>query len=169
MTKAIGHNLSAASFIPTRLSQNAQNHGGRCRRGKYVMLLAADVLPPVIQAMTTIVQRMTAMIATKAIDTIKKDIAMTHDTGNDTNRLHYRDLPLCLSSNRNSGPQLLRSTIPNGGSTMTIFVHKLDAACLNCSRFLGLDSEHPKLKLESIIDNSRASTILTKILQRSLV
>ena len=54
----------------------------------------------------------------------------------------------------------LRNTIPNGD--------KSDAACLNHSRFLGLDLEHPKLKSGFTIDNSRASIILTRILQRSL-
>ena len=167
--KAIGHKLSAASFIPPRLSRNAQKHGDLYHRGIHVVLLAASVLPTVMQTTTTMMKRTIAMIATTTIDTIERDIAITHDKETDTILLPHRDLPLYMSNNRNLILQILRSTIPNGGSMTTIFAHKSDTACLNHSRFLGLDLEHPKLKLGFTMDNSRASIILTKILQRSLV
>ncbi len=60
------------------------------------------------------------------------------------------------------------SIIQNGGSMTKIFAYKLGAACSNHSRFLALDSEHPKLKLGSIIDNSHANIILTRMIRRPL-
>ncbi len=137
------------------------------------VLLAADILPIVMQTTTTMMKRtMIAMMTTTTADTIvlERAIAMNHDEENGTNLPRHRDPLLCTSNNRNllTLPTLLRNTIPNSGSMTRIFVHKLDAACLNHSRFLGLDLEHLKLKSGFTIDNSHASIILTRILQRSL-
>jgi hypothetical protein len=159
--KAIGINLSNASSIPTRLYRNARKHGDRYHRGMHDVMMAAGVLPIVMQTTTM-------MMKTTTADTIEKAIAMNHDEENGTNLPRHRDLPLCTSNNRNLILPTLRNTIQNGGSMMRIFAYKLGAACLNHSRFLGLDLEHQKLKLRFTIANSRASIILTRILQRSL-
>ena len=167
--KDIGNNLSNASSIPTRLYRNARKHGDRYHRGTHDVLMAAGVLPIVMQTTTMMMKRTIAMMATTTADTIEKAIAMNHDEENSTNLPRHRDLPLCTSNNRNLLIlPTLRNTIQNGGSMTRIFVYKSDAACLNHSRFLGLDLEHPKLKSGFTIDNSRASIILTRILQRSL-
>ena len=167
---AIGNNLSNASFIPARLYRNARKHGDRYHCGMHDVLLAAGVLLIMTQTTTTMMKRTIAMMATTTADTIvERAIAMNHDEENGTNLSRHRDLPLCTSNNRNLLIlPTLRNTIQNGGSMTRIFVYKSDAACLNHSRFLGLDLEHPKLKSGFIIDNSRASIILTRILQRSL-
>ncbi len=90
-------------------------------------------------------------------------IHVWHRCENGTNLPRHRDLPLCTSNNRNLLIlPTLRNTIQNGGSMTRIFVYKSDAACLNHSRFLGLDLEHPKLKSGFTIDNSCASIILTE-------
>ena len=77
--KAVGHNLSAASFIPTRLSRNARKHGDRYHRGMHVVLLAAGVIPTVMQTTTTMMKRTIAMIATTTVDTIERVITMNHN------------------------------------------------------------------------------------------
>ena len=159
--KAIGNNLSNASFIPTRLYRNARKHGDRYHRGMHDVMMAAGVLPIVMQTTTM-------MMKTTTADTIEKAIAMNHDEENGTNLPRHRDLPLYTSNNRNLILPTLRNTIQNGGLMTRIFAYKLGAACLNHSRFLGLDLEHQKLKLRFTIANSRASIILTRILQRSL-
>ena len=168
--KAIGINLSNASSIPTRLYRNARKHGDRYHRGMHDVMMAAGVLPIVMQTMTMMMKRTIAMMTTTTADTIvERAIAMNYDEENGTNLPRHRDLPLCTSNNRNLLIlPYLRNTIPNSGSMTRICVHKSDAACLNHSRFLGLDLEHPKLKSGFTIDNSRASIILTRILQQSL-
>ena len=167
--KAIGNNLSNASFIPTCPYRNARKHGGRYRRGMHDVLLAEDALPTVTQTMTTIMMKTIAVMAMKTADTIERAVATTHDEENGTNLPRHRDtLPLCTSNDRNLILPTLRNTIQNNGSMTRISAYKLGAACLNHSRFLGLDLEHPKLKSGFAIDNSRASIILTRILQRSL-
>jgi hypothetical protein len=170
MMDTIGNNLSNASFIPTRLYRNARKHGDRYHRGMHDVLLAAGILPIVTQTMTTMMKRTIVIMTTTTADTIaERAIAMNHDEVNGTNPPRHRDLPLCTNNNRNLLIlPTLRNTIQNGGSMTRIFVYKSDAACLNHSRFLGLDLEHPKLKSGFAIDNSRASIILTRILQRSL-
>jgi len=169
---ANGNNLSNASSIPTRLYRNARNHGDRYHRGMHDVLLAAGILLIVTQTTTTMMKRTIAMMATTTADTIaERAIVMNHDEENGTNLPRHRDLPQCTSNNRNRNLLILptlRNTIPNGGSMTIIFVHKSDVACLNHSQFLGLDLEHPKLKSGFAIDNSPASIILTRILQRSL-
>jgi hypothetical protein len=167
--KAIGTNLSNASFIPTRPYRNARKHGGRYHRGMHDMLLAEDALPIVMQTMTMMMMKTIAMMATTTADTKEKAIATTHDEENSTNLLRHREaLPLCTSNDRNLILLTLRNTIQSGGSMMRISAHKSEAACLNHSRFLGLDLEHPKLKLRFTIDNLRANIILTRMIQRSL-
>jgi hypothetical protein len=167
--KAIGTNLSNASFIPTRLYWNARKHGGRYCRGVHDVLLVEGTLPIVTQMTTTMMMRAIATMATTTADTIERAIAMNHDEENGINLPHHRDaLPLCMSNDCNLILQPLWNTIQNGGSMTRISAYKSGAACLNHSRFLGLDLEHPKLKLRFTIDNSRASIILTRMIQRSL-
>ncbi len=168
---AIGNNLSNASFIPTRLYRNARKHGDLYHHGMHNVLLAAGILSIVTQTMTTMMKRTIAMMTTTTVDTIaERAIAMNHDEENGINLPRHRDLPLCTSNNRNLLIlPTLRNTIPNSGSMTRIFAYKSDAACLNRSRFLGLDLEHPKLKSGFAIDNSRASIILTRMILLSLV
>jgi len=167
--KAIGNNLSNASFIPTHLYRNARKHGGRYRRGMHDVLLVEGILPIAMQMTMRMMMRAIAMMATMTADTIQRAIAMNHDKEKGTNLPHHRDpLPLCTSNDRNLILPPLWNTIQNGGSMMRISAYKSGAACLNHSRFLGLDSEHPKLKLSFTINNSRASIILTRMIQQSL-
>ena len=166
--KAIGNNLSNASSIPTRLYRKTRKCGGHYRRCMHDVLLVVGTLPIVTQTMTTMMTRTIAMMATTTADTIEKAIAMNHDEENGTNLPRHRDLPLCTSNNRNLILPTLQNTIQNGGSMMRISAYKSGAACLNHSQFLGLNSEHPKLKLRFTINNSRTNIILTRILQRSL-
>jgi hypothetical protein len=168
--KAIGTNLSNASFIPTRPYRNAQKHGGRYRCGMHDVLLAEGALLTVMQTTMTIMTKTIAMMAMTTADTIERAIATTHDEENDTNLPRHRDaLPLCRSNDHNLFLPTLWNTIQNDGSMTRISAYKSGAACLNHSGFLGLDSEHPKLKLRFTIDNSRANIILTRMIQRSLV
>ena len=110
------------------------------------------------------------MMAMTTADTIERAVATTHNEENGTNLPCHSDaLPLCTSNDRNLILPPLWNTIQNGGSMMRISAYKSGAACLNHSRFLGLDSEHPKLKLRFTIDNSRANIILTRIFPRPLV
>jgi len=135
------------------------------------LLLAEGALLTVTQMMTmTIMMKTIAMMAMKTADTIERAVATTHDEENGTNLPRHRDaLPLCTSNDRNLFLPTLQNTIQNDGSMTRISAYKSGTACLNHSRFLGLDSEHPKLKLRFTIDNSRASIILTRMIQRSLV
>ena len=111
-----------------------------------------------------------AIMAMSTADTIERAITMNHEDENGTNLPCHRDaLPLCTSNDRNLFLPTLQNTIQNDGSMTRISAYKSGTACLNHSRFLGLDSEHPKLKLRFTIDNSRASIILTRMIQRSLV
>ena len=99
--KAIGTNLSNASFIPTRLYPNTRKHGGRYRCGMHDVLLAEGALPIAMQIMTTMMMRVIAMMATTTADTIEieRAITMNHDEENDTNLPCHRDaLPLCMSN-----------------------------------------------------------------------
>jgi hypothetical protein len=134
-------------------------------------LLAEGALLTVMQmTMMTIMMKRIAMMAMTTADTIERAIVMTHDEENGTNLPRHRDaLPLCTSNNRNLSLPTLRNTIQNDGSMTRISAYKSGAACLNHSQFLGLDSEHPKLKLRFTINNSRANIILTRMIQRSLV
>jgi hypothetical protein len=166
--KAIGNNLSNASSIPTRLYRNTRKSGGRYRCCMHDVLLVVGALPIVTQTMTMMMTRTIAIMATMTADTIERAIAMNHDEENGTNLPRHCDLPLCTSNDRNLILPTLRNTIQSGGSMTRISAYKLGAACFNHSRFLGLDLEHPKLKLRFTIDNSRASIILTRIIQRSL-
>ncbi len=168
--KAIGNNLSNASFIPARPYWNARKHGARYRCGMHDVLLAEDALPTVTQMTTTIMMKTIAVMAMTTADTIERATATTHVKENGTNLPHHRDtLPLCTSNDRNLILPTLRNTIQNNGSMTRISAFKSNAACLNHSRFLDLDSEHPKLKLRLIIVNSRENIILTRMIQRSLV
>jgi hypothetical protein len=165
--KAIGTNLSNASFILTRLYRNARKHGGRYLRGVHDVLLAEGALPIVTQMTTTMMMKTIAMTAMTTADTIERAIAMNHDEENSTNLLRHRDaLPLCTSNDCNLILPPLWNTIQNGGSMTRISAYKSGTACLNHSRFLGLDSEHPKLKLRFTINNLRASIILPRMIQR---
>ena len=164
--KAIGTNLSNASFTPTRLYRKARKHGGCYLRGMHNVLLAEGTLLNAMQMTKMTMMRAIAMTATTTADTIERAIAMNHDEENGTNLPRHRNaLPLCTSNDRNLILPPLQNTIQNGGSMMRISAYKSGTACLNHSRFLGLDSEHPKLKLRSTIDNSRASIILTRMIQ----
>ena len=168
--KAIGNNLSNASFILTRPYRNARKHGGRYPRGMHDVLLAESALPTVMQTAMTIMMKTIAVMAITTADTIERATATTHDEENGTNLPRHRDtLPLCTSNDRNLILPTLQNTIQNDGSMTRISAYKSGAACLNHSRFLGLDLEHPKLKLRFIIDSSRANIILTRMIQRSLV
>jgi len=109
------------------------------------------------------------MTAMTTAETIERAIAMNHLDENSTNLPRHHDaLPLCTSNNRNLILPPLQNTIQNGGSMTRISAYKSGAACFNHSQFFGLDSEHPRLKLRFIIDNSRVSIILTRMIQRSL-
>ena len=165
--KAIGTNLSNASFILTRPYRNARKHGGRYHRGMHNVLLVEGALLTLTQTTTTTIMMKTiAMMAMRTADTIERAIATTHNEENGANLPRHRNaLPLCTSNDRNLILPPLQNTIQNGGSMMRISAYKSGTACLNHSRFLGLDSEHPKLKLRSTIDNSRASIILTRMIQ----
>ena len=169
--KAIGTNLSNASFILTRPYRNARKHGGHYRRGMHNVLLAEGALLTVTQTTTiTIMMKTIAMMAMTTADTIERAVATTHDEENGTNLPRHRDaLPLCTSNDRNLFLPTLQNTIQNDGSMTRISAYKSGAACLNHSKFLGLDLEHPMLKLRFTIDNSRANIILTRMIQRSLV
>ena len=168
--KAIGTNLPNASFIPTRPYRNAQKHGGRYRCGMHDVLLAEGALLTMMQTTMMIMMKTIAMMAMTTADTIERAVLTTHDEENGTNLFRHRDaLPLCTSNDCNLILPPLWNTIQNGGSMTRIFAFKSGTACLNHSRFLGLDSEHPKLKLRFTIDNSRANIILTRMIQRSLV
>jgi hypothetical protein len=168
--KAIGNNLSNAFSILTRPYRNARKHGGHYHRGMHDVLLAEGTLLTVTQTTMTIMMKTIAMMAMVTADTIERAVATTHDKENGTNLPHNRDaLPLCTSNNRNLFLPTLWNTIQNNGSMTRISAYKSGAACLNHSQFLGLDSEHPKLKLRFTIDNSRANIILTRMIQRSLV
>ena len=166
--KAIGTNLSNASFIPTCRYRNARKHGGRYRCGMHDVLLAEDALPIATQISTTaMMMRAIAMIATTTGDTVERAIAMNHGEENNINLPRHRGaLPLCTSNDRKLIVPPLQNTIQNVGSMTRISAS--GAACLNHSRFLGLDFEHLKLKLRSTIDNLRASIILTRMIQQSL-
>ena len=167
--KSIGNNLSNAFFIPTRLYRNTRKHGGRYRRGTHDVLLAKGALTILMQMMTTVMMRAIAMTATTTADTIERAIVMNHNKDNGTNLPRHRDaLPLCTSNNRNLILPPLWNTIQNGSLMTGISAYKSGAACLNHSRFLGLDLKHPKLKLRSTINNSCASIILTRMIQQSL-
>ena len=167
--KAIGTNLSNASFIPTRLYRNARKHGGCYRRGVHDVLLAEGTLPIVMQMTTTEMMRAIAMMAMMTADTIERAIAMNRDEENGTNLPRHRDaLPLCTSNDCNLIPPPLRNAIQNGGSMTRISAYKSGTTCLNHSRFLGLDLEHLNLKLRFTINNLRASIFLTRMIQRSL-
>ena len=167
--KAIGTNLSNASFIPTRLYRNARKHGGCYRRGVHNVLLVEGALPNAMQMTKTMMMRAIAMTATTTADTIERAIATTHDEENGTNLpCHRNALPLCTSNDHNLSLPTLQNIIQNDGSMTRISAYKSGAACLNHSQFLGLDSEHPKLKLSFTINNSRASIILTRMIQQSL-
>ena len=169
--KAIGTNLSNASFILKRPYRNARKHGGRYRRGIHDVLLVEGALLTVMQTTKmTMMMKTIAMMAMITADIIERAVATTHDEENGTNLPRHRNaLPLCTSNDRNLFLPTLRNTIQNNGSMTRISAYKSGAACLNHSRFLGLDSEHPKLKLRFTIDNSRANIILTRMIQRSLV
>ena len=160
--KAIGNNLSNASFIPTRPYRNARKNGGRYRRGMHDVLLAEDALPTVTQTTMTIMMKTIAVMAMMTADTIERAAATTLPHHSDT-------LPLCTNNDRNLILPTLWNTIRNDGSMTRISAYKSDTACLNHPQFLGSDSEHPKLKLRFIIDNSCANIILTRMIQRSLV
>ena len=168
--KAIGTNLSKASFILTCLYWNTRKHGGRYRRGMHDVLPAEDALPIATQITTTMMMmRAIAMMATTTGDTVERAIAMNHDKENNINLPRHREaLPLCTSNDRKLILPPLQNTIQNGGSMTRISAYKLGAACLNHLRFLGLDLEHLKLKLRSTINNLCASIILTRMIQRSL-
>ena len=132
--KAIGTNLSNASFIPTRPYRNARKHGGRYRCGMHDVLLAEGALLTMMQTTMMIMMKTIAMMAMMTADTIERAVAMTHGKENGTNLPRHRDLPLCTSNNRNLLIlPYLRNTIPNSGSMTRICVHKSDAACLNHS------------------------------------
>jgi len=78
--KAIGTNLSNASFILTRPYRNARKHGGRYRRGMHDALVAEGALLTVTQMTTmTIMMKRIAMMAMTIADTIERAIVMTHD------------------------------------------------------------------------------------------
>jgi len=83
--KAIGTNLSNASFIPTRPYRNAQKYGGCYRPGMHNMLLAEGILPIAMQIMTTMMMRAIAMTATTSAETIEGAIAMNHEEAATTN------------------------------------------------------------------------------------
>ena len=140
--KAIGTNLSNASFILTRPYRNARKHGGRYRRGMHDALLAGGSLLTVTQMTTiTIMMKRIAMIAMTIADTIERATVTTHDKENGTNLPHHRDaLPLCTSNDRNLSLPTLRNTIQNDGLITRISAYKSGAACLNHSRFLGIRS-----------------------------
>ncbi len=119
--KAIGTNLSNASFIPTRLYRNARKYGGRYRPGMHDMLLAEGVLPIAMQMMTTMMMRAIAMTATTSAETIEGAIAMNHEDENSTIPPRHRNAPpLCTSNNCSLILPPLWNTIQNGGSMMRI-------------------------------------------------
>ena len=110
--------------------------------------------------------RAIAMTATTTAETIERAIAMNHLGKSSTNLPRHHDaVPLCTSNDHNLILPPLRNTIQNGGSVTRISAYKSGAACFIHSQFLGLDSEHPRLKLRFIIDNSRASIILARMIQ----
>ena len=131
--KAIGTNLSSASFIPTRLYRNARKHGRRYRRGMHDVLLAEDALPIATQITTAMmIMRAIAMMATTTGDTVEKAIAMNHGKENNTNLpRHCNALPRCTSNDRKMILPPLQNTIQNGGSMTRISAYKSGAACLN--------------------------------------
>ena len=168
--KAIGNNLSNASSILTRPYRNARKHGGRYRCGMHEVLLAEGTLLTMTQTTMTIMMKTIAMMAMTTADTIERAVVTTHDEENGTNLPRHCDaLPLRTSNDRNLFLPTLWNTIQNDGSMTRISAYKSGTACLNHSRFLGLDSEHPKLKLRFTIDNSCTNIILTRMIQRSLV
>ncbi len=77
--KAIGNNLSNASFILTRPYRNARKHGGRYRLGMHDVLLAEGALLSGMQMTMTIMMKTIAMMVMTTADTIERAIAMTHD------------------------------------------------------------------------------------------
>ena len=83
--KAIGTNLSNASFILTRPYRNARKHGGRYRCGMHDVLLAEGTLLTVMQTTMTIMMKRIAMMAMMTADTIERAIATTHEEENGTN------------------------------------------------------------------------------------
>ncbi len=93
--KAIGTNLSNASFILTRPYRNARKHGGRYPRGMHHVLLAEGALLTVMQMTMTIMMKRIAMMAMTTADTIERAVATTHDEENGTNLPCHRDSRLC--------------------------------------------------------------------------
>ena len=142
---------------------------GPLHRGVHDVLLVEGALPIVTQMMMTMMMKAIAMMAMTTADTIKRAITMNHEDENGTNLPRHRDaLPLCTSNNRNLILPPLWNTIQNGHSMMRIYAYKSGTACFNHSRFLGLYTEHLRLKLRFIIDHLRANIIMTRTIQQSL-
>ena len=101
--KAIGTNLSNASFILKRPYRNARKHGGRYRRGIHDVLLVEGALLTVMQTTKmTMMMKTIAMMAMITADIIERAVATTHDEENGTNLPRHRNaLPLCTSNDRN--------------------------------------------------------------------
>ena len=132
--KAIGTNLSNASFILTRSYRNARKHGGRYCRGMHDVLLAEGALLTVTQTTQMIMMKTIAIMAMTTADTIERAVATTHDEENGTNLPRHCDaLPPCTSNDRNLFFPTLRNTIQNDGSMTRISAYKSGAAYLNHS------------------------------------
>jgi hypothetical protein len=84
--KAIGPNLSNASFTLTRLYRNARKHGGPYRRGVHEVLPADGVLPLVTKMTTTsMMMRATATKAVTTAETTQDTIVMNREDEGSTN------------------------------------------------------------------------------------
>ena len=139
--KAIGTNLSNASFIPTCPYRNARKHGGRYRCGVHDVLLAEGALLTVTQTMTMtmMMMRAIAMMATTTAETIEGAITMNHEDENSTNPPRHCDAPpLCTSHDCNLILPPLWNTIQNGGSMMRIFCIQVGRSMFQSLTILGL-------------------------------